>query len=141
MSNNVSSKKFAYIHFFTQTVQELIIELETLGPEVISLIETTDNFTDKNIMDISKYISMTDINVTLSRFTLDIKNNNINIFDDKIAEYYDKFVTLNPMDVFEIFKSDSTLYELVDPHIYNETFKSYQQKLINLEKSFREGEE
>ena len=45
------------------------------------------------------------------------------------------------MDVFEIFKSDSTLYELVDPDIYNETFKSYQQKLINLEKSFREGEE
>lgn len=141
MSNNKSSKKHAYIKFFTQTVQELIIDLVTLEPEVMPLIETSENLTVNNIIDISKFISMTDINVVISRFSLDIKNNNINIFDDRIAEYYDKFISLNPSDVFEIYKSDSTIYELVDPAIYNETFKLYQEKLINLEKSFREGDE
>ena len=144
MSNNKSSKKHAYILFFTESVTEIITEIMNMGPKAEQIILESDE--DYKIRDdsdttfITRYLCSCDINIVLSRFSLDTMNSSCDTFD-KFEEYYNKFTSLNPSDVLKISKQDNRIYKMVDPLIYNDIFNYYQQKLINLEKSFREGEE
>lgn len=144
MSNNKSSKVHAYMLFFTESVSEIITEIMNMGPKAEQIILESDE--DYKIRDdsdttfITRYLCLCDINIVLSRFSLDTLNGSGDTFD-KFEEYYDKFTSLNPSDVLKISKQDNKIYKMVDPLIYNDIFNYYQQKLINLEKSIREGEE
>ena len=144
MSNNKSSKKHAYILFFTESVTEIITEIMNMGPKAEQIIlESGEDYKIRDDSDttfITRYLCLCDINIVLSRFSLDTLNGSGDTFD-KFEEYYDKFTSLNPSDVLKISKQDNRIYKMVDPLIYNDIFNYYQQKLINLEKSFREGEE
>lgn len=142
MSNNKSSKVHAYMLFFTESVTEIITEIMNMGPKAEQIILESDE--DYKIRDdsdttfITRYLCLCDINIVLSRFSLDTLNGSGDTFD-KFEEYYDKFTSLNPSDVLKISKQDNKIYKMVDPLIYNDIFNYYQQKLINLEKSIREG--
>ena len=142
MSNNKSSKVHAYMLFFTESVTEIITEIMNMGPKADQIILESDE--DYKIRDdsdttfITRYLCLCDINIVLSRFSLDTLNGSGDTFD-KFEEYYDKFTSLNPSDVLKISKQDNKIYKMVDPLIYNDIFNYYQQKLINLEKSIREG--
>lgn len=143
MSNNKSSKVHAYMLFFTESVTEIITEIMNMGPKAEQIILESDE--DYKIRDdsdttfITRYLCLCDINIVLSRFSLDTLNGSGDTFD-KFEEYYDKFTSLNPSDVLKISKQDNKIYKMVDPLIYNDIFNYYQQKLINLEKSIREGD-
>lgn len=144
MSNNKSSKVHAYMLFFTESVTEIITEIMNMGPKAEQIIlESDEDYKirdDRDTIFITRYLCLCDINIVLSRFSLDTLNSSCDTFD-KFEEYYDKFTSLNPSDVLKISKQDNRIYKMADPLIYNDIFNYYQQKLINLEKSFREGEE
>ena len=144
MCNNKSSKVHAYMLFFTESVTEIITEIMNMGPKAEQIIlESDDDYKIRDDSDttfITRYLCLCDINIVLSRFSLDTLNGSGDTFD-KFEEYYDKFTSLNPSDVLKISKQDNRIYKMVDPLIYNDIFNYYQQKLINLEKSIREGEE
>ena len=55
--------------------------------------------------------------------------------------YFNQEDENNFFNVLKISKQDNRIYKMVDPLIYNDIFNYYQQKLINLEKSIREGDE
>ena len=144
MSNNKSTKKHEYILFCKESVTEIITEIMNMGPKAEQIILESDE--DYKIRDdsdttfITRYLCLCDINIVLSRFSLDTMNSSCDTFD-KFEEYYNKFTSLNPSDVLKISKQDNRIYKMVDPLIYNDIFNYYQQKLINLEKSIREGDE
>lgn len=144
MSNNKSSKVHAYMLFFTESVTEIITEIMNMGPKAEQIIlESDEDYKirdDRDTIFITRYLCLCDINIVLSRFSLDTLNSSCDTFD-KFEEYYDKFTSLNPSDVLKISKQDNRIYKMVDPLIYNDIFNYYQQKLINLEKSIREGDE
>ena len=52
------------------------------------------------------------------------------------------FISLNPLDVFEVIrKMRKNVADLVIPELFESEFRSYQQKLINLEKIINGSEE
>ena len=85
MSNNKSSKKHAYILFFTKSVTEIITEIMNMGPKAEQIILESDE--DYKIRDdsdttfITRYLCLCDINIVLSRFSLDTMNSSCDTFD------------------------------------------------------------
>ena len=136
MSNiNERSKKLAFNAFIMEIFNEADIEVE----KVLQLSETMDVLPSDIL---TKYVCVSTLAIIFERFVEDMKCNNINITDNEVSNYFNTFISLNPLDVFEVIKKmRKNVADLVIPELFESEFRSYQQKLINLEKIINGSEE
>lgn len=136
MSNiNERSKKLAFNAFIMEILNEADIEVE----KVLQLSETMDVLPSDVL---TKYVCVSTLSIIFERFVEDMKCNNINITDNEVSNYFNTFISLNPLDVFEVIKKmRKNVADLVIPELFESEFRSYQQKLINLEKIINGSEE
>ena len=136
MSNiNGRSKKLAFNAFIMEILNEADIEVE----KVLQLSETMDVLPSDVL---TKYVCVSTLSIIFERFVEDMKCNNINITDNEVSNYFNTFISLNPLDVFKVIKKmRKNVADLVIPELFESEFRSYQQKLINLEKIINESEE
>lgn len=136
MSNiNGRSKKLAFNAFIMEILNEADIEVE----KVLQLSETMDVLPSDVL---TKYVCVSTLSIIFERFVEDMKCNNINITDNEVSNYFNTFISLNPLDVFEVIKKmRKNVADLVIPELFESEFRSYQQKLINLEKIINGSEE
>ena len=136
MSNiNERSKKLAFNIFITETLNETETEIEKLQ----QLLKTT-HVLPSDVL--TKYACVSTLPIIFGRFVEDMKHNDIYITDDEVSKYFNTFISLNPLDVFEVIKKmRKNVFNRVVPELFESEFRSYQQKLINLEKVINESEE
>ena len=136
MSNiNERSKKLAFNIFITETLNETETEIEKLQ----QLLKTTHVLPSDAL---TKYACVSTLPIIFGRFVEDMKYNDIYITDDEVSKYFNTFISLNPLDVFKVIKKmRKNVFNRVVPELFESEFRSYQQKLINLEKIINESEE
>lgn len=136
MSNiNERSKKLAFNIFITETLNETETEIEKLQ----QLLKTT-HVLPKDVL--TKYACVSTLPIIFGRFVKDMTRNDINITDDEVSKYFNTFISLNPLDIFKVIKKmRKNVFNRVVPELFESEFRSYQQKLINLEKIINESEE
>ena len=133
MSNANLSKKAAFC-IFAQEIQSeaemeacLVMNIDTSTNEIITYKEITE------------YYCLMAVDGLLERFREDMRKNNIDIFDNKLTEYYDKFITLIPTDVYKTYANMEKIQKCWDgvlPDYFDTVFNSYQGRLINLRRQF-----